>query len=96
MLALLLVLQYRLWFGEGSVVETQRLKQQITLQAQANQDQLIENSRLAGEVAALKHGTKELEARAREDLGLIKAGETFYLLVDEHNSAGQTVDSGRD
>jgi cell division protein FtsB len=33
-------------------------------------------------VQALKSGSAGVEARARSELGMIKEGETFYLVVD--------------
>ena len=42
-----------------------------------------DNQQLAAEVKALKTGLDEVEARAREELGMVKPGETFYLVVDE-------------
>jgi cell division protein FtsB len=44
------------------------------------------NRRLTAEVVALKRGAQDsyaaVEARARSDLGMIKQGETFYLVPD--------------
>lgn len=84
------MLQYRLWLGEGSIVKSAELRQQVASQQQKNQDLLIKNSRLAAEVGALKEGTDEVEARAREDLGLIKSDETFYLVIDDVSEIGAT------
>ena len=41
------------------------------------------NRILAHEVRAQKHGLAAVEARARSDLGMIKEGETFYLVEPE-------------
>ena len=41
------------------------------------------NRILAAEVRAQKHGLAAVEARARSDLGMIKEGETFYLVDAE-------------
>jgi cell division protein FtsB len=38
---------------------------------------------LANEVANLKDGLESVEERARTDLGMIKEGETFYMVVDK-------------
>ena len=35
------------------------------------------------QVASLKQGLDAVESRAREDLGMIKSDETFYLLVEQ-------------
>lgn len=76
-------LQYRLWVGDGSIAHVVRLHKQIDAQ-QAENDGLIERNRyLAAEVKALKNGTDGIEERARHQMGMIKEGETFFLIVDE-------------
>jgi cell division protein FtsB len=39
------------------------------------------------EVLELQSGNNGVEQRAREQLGLIREGETFYQVVDSPNSA---------
>lgn len=82
LLAILLVLQYRLWIAEGSLAELSRLEQQYDEQARVNQELRQRNALLEKEVLELQTGTKGLEQRAREQLGLIREGETFYQFVD--------------
>ena len=78
----LLGLQYRLWVGEGSLADVVRLNQEIDAQALEN-DRLKERNRvLATEVESLKSGLDAVEERAREDLGMIKPGETFFMVVE--------------
>ena len=83
LLLILVFLQYRLWAGEGSITETQTLKVKIAEQQAKNAQLAIDNDRLMSQVAALKQGLDAVESRAREDLGMIKSDETFYLLVEE-------------
>lgn len=79
---LFLGLQYRLWVGEGSLAEVVRLGDEIAVQTQEN-DRLRERNRiLAAEVDGLKSGLDAVEERAREDLGMIKPGETFFMVVE--------------
>ena len=40
------------------------------------------NRQLELEVLELQNGQDSLEERAREDLGMIKEGETYYQIVD--------------
>jgi len=40
------------------------------------------NSELTREVMGLKHTSLAVESRARTDLGMIKDGESFFLVVD--------------
>ena len=89
LLAILLVLQYRLWIAEGSLAELSRLEQQYDEQARFNEELRRRNALLELEVLELQSGNKGLEQRAREQLGLIREGEVFYQFVD-----GQSVPSG--
>lgn len=82
LLILLAGLQYRLWVGEGSLADVVRLNDEIETQALEN-DRLRERNRvLATEVKGLKSGVDAVEERAREDLGMIKPDETFFMVVD--------------
>lgn len=83
LLAVLLILQYRLWFGLGSWEEITHLRREIAQQEQTNADLHERNERLSREVQSLKTDLATVEERARHELGLIKEGETFYLIVDE-------------
>ena len=76
-------LQYRLWFGEGSWEQIVFLQRQMEDQSLVNQRLQDRNKVLENEVRDLKSGLDSVEERARSDLGLIKEGETFYLLIDE-------------
>lgn len=82
LVVLLVALQYRLWVGEGSLADVVRLKREVDVQALENQRLQQRNEILAAEVKGLKSGLDAVEERAREDLGMIKPGETFYMVVD--------------
>lgn len=79
----LVVLQYRLWVGEGSIAEVTDLQHRIKRQ-RAEITQLQErNNLLALEVQELKSGMEIIEERARSEMGMIKEGETFYMVVEK-------------
>jgi cell division protein FtsB len=80
---LFLLLQYRLWVGEGSMAQRQVLQHKVDTQQQENDALRERNSILAGEVSDLKNGLESVEERARTDLGMVKEGETFYMVVDK-------------
>lgn len=85
-LALLLVLvglQYRLWVGDGSLAHVVRLNQKIHKQQQENERLQERNRILAAEVRALKNGSEAIEERARTDMGMVKKGETFYMVIEK-------------
>jgi len=86
LLILLGGLQYRLWFGEPNLRQNWQLQQDIAEQQSANARLSERNKQLEAEVVDLKRGEAALEERARNDLGMIRNGETFYQLVDPPRS----------
>ena len=83
LLILLILLQYRLWFGRGSIPEVQHFEEKKQNQIDENQRLLERNQSLAAEVLDLKQGLEAVEERARSEMGMIKNDETFYQLVEE-------------
>ena len=83
LITLLAVLQYRLWFAEGSLAEQYRLELQVEEQARINAELAARNEALAREVRELKSGHLSVEQRAREELGLIREDEIFYHVVEK-------------
>lgn len=75
-------LQYRLWIGPGSWADVVSLKREMAAQQQRNQSLQQRNQRLQAEIHDLKNGLRGIEERARNDLGLIREGETFFLVVN--------------
>lgn len=78
----LVLLQYRLWLGDGGMSEVHRLRADIEVQKQQNRELKERNRTLAAEVQDLKKGTVAIEERARTDLGMVGRGETFYQVVE--------------
>lgn len=79
-------LQYRLWFAPGSLAEQHRLQLQLQEQTEINRQLRERNAIIEREVLELQSGTKGIEQRAREQLGLIREGETFYLVVENETT----------
>jgi cell division protein FtsB len=88
LLGLLLLLQYRLWLGEGGIRERQALETQVRMGEESNQQLRERNDALARQVVELQEGEEMLEAVAREELGLVRQGEEFILFV-EGDSEGE-------
>lgn len=84
---LLLLLQYDLWIGEGSLTALWRIKQEISVQRDENAGMQSRNNALAAEVEDLKSGNDAIEERARSELGMIKQNETFVQVVDTPETA---------
>ena len=78
----LLGMQVRLWFSDIGVLARHELRERLADQAHRNAELEERNRRLAVEIAALKSGLAGVETRARSELGMIKEGETFYIVVD--------------
>ncbi len=82
LILLLGLLQYKLWFGDGSIPELRQMEQRVK-QLQIEKQKLIErNLALEAEVINLKESMDAVEERARHDLGMIKKGETFFQVVE--------------
>ncbi len=81
---LLLGLQYRLWFGDGNLPSVWALQSSIAEQQASNQLLIDRNAALRAEVDDLKLGTSAMEERARSELGMVKRGETFFLLPEQN------------
>ncbi len=79
---LLLLLQYRLWTGNGSLVEVNLLKDEIEKVKNENENLKERNLSLTAEVFDLKQGHEAIEEIARSEMGMIKDGETFYQIID--------------
>jgi cell division protein FtsB len=93
-LALLLVLaglQFRLWHGTGSIPDLRRLQRVHDEQVQANAEQRERNRSLGAEVVDLKQGLDALEERARSEMGLIRADETFFQYLTVRDPAPALV-----
>jgi cell division protein FtsB len=74
-------LQYRLWFGKNSVPDFMISSKEVALQVAHNANLKQRNSLLKADISDLKIGLEAAEERARNDLGLIKQGETFYRIL---------------
>jgi cell division protein FtsB len=79
---LLLYLQYRLWLGDGGLLELWNVHQEVEAQREENARLRERNEALNAQVLDLKQGLDAIEERAREDMGMVKQGETFYQIVE--------------
>jgi cell division protein FtsB len=77
LLALIVLLQWPLWFGKGGWLRVWDVDRQLAAQREANQKLETRNAGLEAEVKDLKTGTEAAEERARHELGLVRSGEIF-------------------
>lgn len=82
LIILLVLLQYKLWVGEGSLSEVWRLSRAIALQKEENATLVSRNEALAAEVQDLKQGLDAIEERSRRELGMIRRDETFFQVIE--------------
>ncbi len=80
---LLVLLQYKLWLGDGGLLKVRQLNQAVESQTAENEALSERNRALEAEVRDLKKGRDAIEERARTELGMIKEGETFYQVVED-------------
>lgn len=82
LLVLIAALQYRLWLGDGGVSEIMAYQERLNdlrLQVEEKQQR---NEALYAEVVDLRKGQEALEERARDELGMIREGETFFQVIE--------------
>ena len=77
-----LALAWRAWFGPVGYLELQKMQSRLAEQKAATQAIAAENEELMQEVISLQHTLLAVESRARTDLGMIREGESFFLVVD--------------
>jgi cell division protein FtsB len=83
LLLLLAVLQHKVWFSDVGYVAADALREELDIQLERSGALEARNRLLTAEVLALKEGpAAAVESRARSELGMIRDGETFYLVPD--------------
>ncbi len=83
LIVLLVLLQYRLWYGNGSLPDLWGLKA-VKAEKVIENDELQErNLALTAEVINLKEGLDAIEERARSEMGMVQSGETFFQIIDQ-------------
>lgn len=81
LLVALVFLQYRLWFEQGGIKDMLRLKKALAVQAEENAQLQKRNDELLLQIRRLQKSGDAVEARARNELGMIKKDETFYQVI---------------
>lgn len=79
---LIVHLQYRLWFGDGSVAQINIYQQRLDELQQEVDKKNLRNESLRAEVLDIKKGQEAIEERARDELGMIREDETFFQIVN--------------
>jgi cell division protein FtsB len=78
----LMAMQVEFWLGEDRLPGLQALDAAVALQSAENQVLAERNADLAAEIRSLRQGSEAAEERARADLGLLRADETYYQIAE--------------
>jgi cell division protein FtsB len=96
--ALLVLIQYPLWYGKGGWLRVWELETELAEQRSVNEERRLRNAALAAEVSDLRAGTDAIEEVARARLGMVKPGEMFIHIREQNPadaaSVGQVAGSG--
>ena len=80
---ILIVLQHHLWFVKNAISGSIHLKESVDLQKKENQIISNQNQLLTEKILNLKKSEDIVETIAREKMGMIKQGETYYQFVEK-------------
>ncbi|KLU98950.1 cell division protein FtsB [Photobacterium aphoticum] len=83
LLAVLSWLQYDFWLGKNGMLDYLAVKDNVAVQQQANAELAQRNQQMYFEINDLNRGQEAIEERARNELGMIRPGETFFRIVGE-------------
>lgn len=88
---LLILLLAGLWVGSGSYPQQWRLDQRTTAQEAENKQKKAEIKKIQAELDDVKSGDAAIEERARSELGMTGADETFFevILQPDEKKPGQ-------
>ncbi|XKM13952.1 cell division protein FtsB [Orbaceae bacterium ac157xtp] len=78
-------LQYALWFGKNNVFDYQQNKNTVEQYRKENAQLKMRNEQMFAEIEDLYDGYEAIEERARNQLGMIRADEHFYRIINDAN-----------
>lgn len=93
LVTLIALMQYPLWLGKGSWLRVWEVDQQIRSQRDTNSKLKARNAALDAEVRDLKQGYDAIEERARSELGMVRADEIFFQVVDDKRGDTASADA---
>lgn len=75
---------YLMW-GKNGVMDFRAVQAEIEVQQQVNANLHLRNQEMFAEIDDLRQGLDAIEERARNELGMVKDGETFYRIIGEES-----------
>ena len=76
--AFVLAIQWPLWLGHGGWLRVWDLQHQLAARQAINTGLHARNQALVAEIASLRQGSEAIEERARGELHMMRAEETFF------------------
>jgi len=89
--ALILLVQFPLWLGKGGWLRVWEVDRLLDAQRAKNEQLQVRNQALDAEVRDLKQGLDALEERARYELGMVKADEVFFQIVEKNRGQASSA-----
>ncbi len=83
LISILIFFQYRLWFDTDGMRNMLELKKMLSTQMTINDKLKKRNEELLFQIQHMQTGSDASESRARNELGMVKKGETFYQIVQK-------------
>lgn len=90
LIALIVLLQYPLWLGEGGWLKVWNQSRTVEKQEALNAQLRVRNDTISAEVRDLKEAHDAIEERARSELGMVKPDEIFVRVVPGNTTSEQT------
>ncbi|MDO4795635.1 MAG: septum formation initiator family protein [Brachymonas sp.] len=78
---LLILLQYSIWTGRGSMGQVAELQKNLSELRAKNQQTEADILRLRSEIQDLQEGLNIVEEKARYEMGLVKPNEIFVQIT---------------
>jgi len=85
LLILFSLLIYTLVWGKNGLIDNASIHSEIQVQKSVNEGLQRRNNEMFAEIDDLKQGLDAIEERARNELGMVKEGETFYRIVGDQS-----------
>ena len=85
LILILSLLIYHFFVGNNGLMDYKRIEREVSDQQKNNQVLIERNTALKNEILDLRNGNDAIEERTRNELGMIKEGETFYRIINDDN-----------
>ena len=89
LIALIVLLQYPLWLGDGGWLKVWNQARMLEKQQALNDQLRVRNETLSAEVRDLQQAHDALEERARGELGMVRPDEIFVRVVPGSSTSEQ-------